>query len=122
MNQDLIIDITKKVAIISIIIVVLVAIIFTNPKPIILGYFFGTLISVVSLKLMGNTINKAVQKTPSKASSYTRSHYMFRLTIYGLVLVVAAKADYLNFMSTAVGLTMVKNIIIFFTIFDKNFK
>lgn len=122
MNDNLIIDVAKKVAIVSLIIIVLIAVIFSNPKPIILGYFFGTLISVVSLKLMGNTINKAVQKSPSKASSYTRSHYMFRLTIYGLVLFVAAKADYLNFLATAVGLTMVKNIIILFTIFDKNFK
>lgn len=122
MNNDLIIDVTKRVGVISLIIIGTMAISFDNPKPIILGYIFGTLISVISFKLMGNTIAEAVRKPPSKASSYVTFHYMLRFTIYALVLIVASKADYLNFFSTAIGLTMVKNIIVLSTVFDKNFK
>ena len=44
---------------------------------------------------------------------------MLRFIIYAVVLIIAAKADYLNFFATAVGLTMVKNTIVLFTIFNK---
>lgn len=122
MNNDLILDVSKRVGIVSIVIIGLMAILFSSPKAIILGYILGTLVSVVSFKLMGNTVSKAVSKEPSKATTYTSSHYMLRLGIYGLILFVAAKADYLNILSTAFGLTMIKNIIVFSTIFNKNFK
>ena len=122
MNNDLIVNVSKRIGIISLIIIGGMAIIFKESKPIILGYFFGTLISIISFKLMGNTINKSVKKPPAKASTYTTFHYIFRMTIYALALIVASKADYLNFLSTAFGLTMVKNVIVLSTIFDKNFR
>lgn len=122
MNNDLIINVAKRIGILSLIIIGTIAIFFSNPKPIILGYFFGTLISIISFKLMGNTIYEAIKKPPRKASSYAVFHYMLRFIIYALVLIISSKADYLNFIATAVGLTMVRNTIILSTIFDKNFK
>lgn len=122
MNDDLILNVSKRVGIFSLVIIVFMAILSSNPKPIILGYIFGTLISLISFKLMGNTMNKAVKKTPSRAITYTASHYVLRMTIYGFVLFVSVKADYLNIISTFIGLIMVKNTIVLSTIFDKNFK
>ncbi|GMG95546.1 ATP synthase subunit I [Tepidimicrobium xylanilyticum] len=122
MNDDLIIDVAKRIGILSLIIIGTIFIFFPNPKPIILGYFFGTIISIISFKLMGNTINKAVKRPPRQATSYAVFHYMLRFIIYAIVLIIASKADYLNFFATAIGLTMVKNTIVLSTIFDKNFK
>lgn len=122
MNDDLIIDIAKRAGLLSLIPIGIFFIFFKEPKPVILGYVFGVIISIVSLKLISNTMEKAVKKTPSKATTYARSHYMMRMIIYGLALIVATKADHLNMLSTALGLTMVKNTIVLSAIFDKNFK
>jgi hypothetical protein len=93
---------------------------FTNPKPIILGYIFGTLISMLGFKLLNNTINKAVLMVPSKASAYSTLHYILRYFIYFIVLTVSMLADYLNFPATLVGLLAVKIVIITSAVFDYN--
>lgn len=121
MNNDLIIDVAKRTSILSLIVVGILAIAFKDSKPIILGYLFGTFISIVSFKLISNTMESAVKKEPSKAKFYVISHYGMRMVIYGLALTLATKADYLNLFTTALGLTMVKNTIVLSTIFDKNF-
>lgn len=121
MNNDLIIDVAKRTSIVSVIVVGVLAIAFKESKPIILGYLFGTFISIVSFKLISNTLESAVKKEPSKAKLYAAFHYGMRMVIYGLALTLATKADYLNLFTTALGLTMVKNTIVLSTIFDKNF-
>ncbi len=98
MNDNLIIGVAKRTGILSLIIIGAILIFFKNPKPIILGYIFGTLISIISLKLIGNTIHEAVKRPPRQATSYAVFHYMLRFIIYAVVLIIAAKADYLNFL------------------------
>lgn len=97
------------------------AYVFKEPKPIILGLVFGSIISILSFKLMDNTITKAVNMPPGKATGYTVTHYFARYIIYFFVILVAAKAEYLNLLSTIGGLSAVKFIIIASAIFDKNF-
>lgn len=121
MNNDLVFKIVKRTAIISLFIIGIMAFMFKEPKPIILGYIFGTVISILGFKLLHNTINKAVEMTPGRASSYSMVHYFLRYIIYFIVLGVAAIANYLNFPSTLLGLLMVKIIILGSGIFDKNF-
>ena len=121
MNNDLVFKLTKRIAIVSLFIVGIVAFMFKEPMPIIQGYIFGTIISILGFKLLHNTINKAVEMTPSRASGYSMAHYMLRYIIYAVVLAVAALADYLNFPATLLGLLMIKIMILVSGIFDKDF-
>lgn len=120
MNNDLVFKILKKTIIVSFFIIGFSMFLFKNPKPIILGYTFGTLISMLGFKLLNNTINKAVLMKPSKASAYSTMHYILRYLIYFIVLTVSAIAHYLNFPATILGLLAVKFVIISSTVFDYN--
>lgn len=122
MHNDLVLKVAKRVGIASLIIIGFIFFIFSQPKPIILGYLFGAIISILSFKLLHNTINKAVNMTPGKASAYSTVHYLFRYFIYFVVLAVAALANYLNFPATILGLLMVKFVILGSGIFDKDFQ
>lgn len=121
MNNDIIKKIFKKTLIISLFFMGISFFLFNEPKPIILGYIFGTIISMLGLKLIDNTINKAIKMSPDKANGYTTFHYILRYFIYFIVLSIAAIADYLNFPAAILGLLMVKIVIITSTIFDKDF-
>lgn len=122
MNNDIVFKVTKRVAIISLLIIGISFFLFKEPKPIIYGYIFGAIISILGFKLLNNTINKAVGMTPGKATAYSTVHYMLRYLIYFIVLAVAALADYLNFPAAILGLLSVKFIIIGSAVFDKDFQ
>lgn len=121
MNNKLIFKIAKRAIILVLLIVGIFAFIFKDPKPIALGLIFGTLISILNFKLLDNTISRAVTMPPNRATSYTVAHYFARYIIYFIVLLVAAKADYLNLIATIGGLFTVKFVILVSNIFDKNF-
>ncbi|HLS53934.1 MAG TPA: ATP synthase subunit I [Tissierellaceae bacterium] len=121
MNDDLIFKIYKRTSIISLLIMGFSFFIFKQPKPIVLGYLFGVLISMLGFKLLDITINKAVKMNPKRAQAYTTFHYFLRYLIYFIVLSISAIANYLNFLATALGLLMIKFVIIGSTIFDKKF-
>lgn len=91
---------------------------FQNPKPLVLGFVFGTSISILGFKLLESTINNAIMKSPKGAYRYTLINYFVRYLIYGIVLMVAALADYLNFPTTVIGLFMIKIVIITSTVYD----
>lgn len=122
MNNDLIFRLVKRTVIISLFIIGIMIFTFKESDPIIFGYIFGTIISILGFKLLHNTINKAVEMTPSRASSYSMVHYLLRYIIYGVVLGVAALADYLSLPATLLGLLMIKIVILGSGIFDKNFE
>lgn len=121
MNKKLVFKIAKRTLILVLLIVGIFAFVFKDPKPIAMGLIFGSLISIVNFKLLDNTISKAVRMAPNRATSYTISHYFARYIIYFVVLIVAAKADYLNLISTIGGLFIVKFVILASNILDKNF-
>lgn len=121
MNNNLVFKVIKRTAIISLLIIGISAFVFKDSKPIILGYIFGAIISILGFKLLHNTINKAVEMTPSRASAYSMVHYFLRYIIYFVVLGVAALADYMSFPATVLGLIMIKIVIMVSGIFDKDF-
>lgn len=121
MNNDLVFRIFKRTLIFSLFIILLFFLVFKQAKPYISGYIFGVLISMAAFKLLHNSVNKSVTMTPNRAKSYANFQYLIRFLIYGIVLIVAAKADYLNFMTTFLGLIMVKLVIVSASIFDKDF-
>lgn len=121
MNNKLVFKIVKRAIILLALIVGIFAVIFKDPQPLIMGMIFGALISMLNFKLLDNTINKAVKMPPHTATGFTIAHYFARYIIYFVVLIVAAKADYLNLIATIGGLFMVKFVILGSNIFDKNF-
>src|SRR5699024_7126418 len=94
---------------------------FNNSKPIILGYIFGTIISMLGLKLIDSTVSKSVKMSPAQANRYTVFHYFARYLIYFIVLFVAAVADYLNIIAAILGLMVIKLVIIISTVLNKDF-
>lgn len=118
MNNDLVFKILKRTTILSFFVIGFSMFLFKNPKPIMLGYIFGTLISMLGFKLLNDTINKAVLMKPSRASRYSTLHYILRYFIYLIVLTISILADYLNFPATFAGLLTVKIVIIASAYFD----
>lgn len=115
----------KRTIIFSLIIIGLMLIGLREPKPYVLGFVFGTSISILGFKLLEKAIEKAVTMESSKAYNYSVSHYFIRYFIYAIVLIIAAKADYLSFLLTVLGLFMIKIVIIISTLYDsfkKNIK
>ncbi|NLW23204.1 MAG: hypothetical protein GXY88_08155 [Tissierellia bacterium] len=121
MNKDLVFKIIRRTLIASLFILGIFLLLFPNPKPIVSGFIFGTIISILAFKLLHNTVNKSVLMTPSRARAYTIAHYMGRFAMYFVVLMLAAIANYLNFAATAVGLVMVRIVITGSLFFDKDF-
>ncbi len=83
-----------------------------------LSLFFGSLVGILSFKLIQNVGERAVTMTPEGAYKYTVKHYFLRYIIYFIVLFISAKADYLNFLYTVIGLMLVKFVIIIYTLID----
>ncbi|MDD7363216.1 MAG: ATP synthase subunit I [Peptoniphilus sp.] len=96
----------------------IMAITIRDSKPYILGWIFGCLISMAMFKLMFFTLTRAVEKTEKDATTFTRIHYFLRFLLYAVVLVVAAKAEYLSLATTFFGLLAVKNVILMRNLFD----
>ncbi|WFA08159.1 ATP synthase subunit I [Tissierella sp. Yu-01] len=121
MNKDLVFKVSKVVVILSLFIVGFMAFLFKNPRPIILGYIFGASINVLTFYLINDSANKLIKMEPSKAKSRAYFNYFFRFTIYFIVLLVSALAEYLNLFGTFLGLNMVKGSIYILSIIDKYF-
>lgn len=120
MNNDLVFKITKFIAPISLITIGLMALVFKNSKSIILGFVFGTIISILSLALISRSADKTVSMPSSKAKKYAFFGYFTRLLIYSIILVISHKAEYLNIFSAFIGLNMVKIAIFTMTLLKKD--
>jgi hypothetical protein len=108
MKNAIVLKIAKIAAPISLVAIGIMALIFKNPKPIILGFVFGTLVSILSLALISDSTTKILSMRSSKAKVHTSIGYFTRLLIYSIVLVISYKAEYLNIFSAYMGLNMVK--------------
>ena len=121
MIRDLVIKIMTRVFILSLILTGIIYIIYNEPKKYILGYIFGTLISVLSFLLLKNTVERSVKMEPSRANSFATKQYFLRMLIYFVTILVGAIADYLDLISVIVGLFSTKIVIYLSAIFDSDF-
>jgi len=119
-NNDLILKIYKRTLIFSFFIIGFSFFLLKEPKAAILGYIFGTLIAMLAFKLLDLSVQKSVKMPPRRASAYAVGQYFIRYTIYGTVLLVAGKADYLSLTATVLGLLSIKIVIILSSIFNKS--
>lgn len=120
-KEDIAYKIIRRTLIVSILIVGLMLLLAENFKEISLGFIFGSIISVLNFLLLNNSVKKSVKMTPDKAGKYAGSQYLIRMSIYGVVLIIGAKANYLNFFTLCLGLLVVKIVIRFSAILDKSF-
>ncbi|MCR2044698.1 ATP synthase subunit I [Anaerosalibacter massiliensis] len=113
-----IIKIIKRTIALSLVVIGILLIVMKNGKTYALGMFFGSSIGILNFILMGSTINKAVQMDSKSAYGYSVRNYFIRYLIYFVVLSVAALADYLSFVTTALGLFMIKIVILSSAVYD----
>ncbi len=92
----------------SLIIVGIILITFSNPWPIVKGFAFGSIIAMVLFKHMYLTLNRGLSMEAARASRYVTVQYFIRYLIYGVTLMIAAKAPYLNLTATFCGLLIMK--------------
>ncbi|WP_341875803.1 ATP synthase subunit I [Defluviitalea saccharophila] len=72
------------------------------------GVSFGTIFSVLRLRLMEISIKKAVQMEKSRAQKYAASGYIARYILTGLVLTIAALEPSINLLGTVFGMLTMK--------------
>ncbi len=121
MNKDLIQKIFKRVLIWSVLVIILIFFFKKDVKAGILGYIFGVLISMLNFLLLKQSVEKSVKMNPANASRYGKTQYFIRMMIQGLVLIIGAKADYLDFLMVVLGLLMVKIVITLSNVINKNY-
>ncbi len=90
-----------------------------NYMPYLTGMLFGFLIAVLCFQQMSIAISKAVNLPPEKAQIFIGIRYFIRLFIYGMVIYISIKADYINLLGTIFGLLSLKMSIIFSGFFKK---
>lgn len=73
-----------------------------------LGITFGLVFSLLKLKLMQNTIAKAIAMPEGKAQKYANVQYMIRYILTGVVLVIAALEPSINLLGVFFGLISMK--------------
>ncbi len=117
-DENIVEIIIKRTIVLALIIMGIILIAVDKPKPYALGLIFGTSVGILTFMLMGKSVERAVTMEPDRAYSYTVRQYFLRMFIYGIVLVIAALADYLSFITVAVGLLMIKTVIVSLAIWD----
>ena len=83
------------------------------------GLFFGSGISILMFLQTANALSKASGMAPNQAQKYVASRYIIRMLIYGVVLFVSLKADYINVIATVIGFLTVKVAVLFLSFFKK---
>lgn len=104
--------ITKGVIVFDIIVMAILLITSNFTKAMLLGLVFGTIIAGLNFRLLAISISKAVNMPASKAQIYSSAQYMLRMFIVFIVLLVSAKAPYLEILTVALGLLSTKFVIL----------
>ncbi|MGL5440435.1 MAG: ATP synthase subunit I [Filifactoraceae bacterium] len=92
-----------------------------QPKPYILGLVFGGGIGALSFRMMGISLEKTLKMSPDSAKINAGINYFIRMFIYGSVLFVAVRADYISVITTTLGLVAIKIVILFLNFFKIKF-
>ncbi|KNF09721.1 F-ATPase, F0 complex, subunit I AtpI [Gottschalkia purinilytica] len=110
--------ITKRSVIVMLIGTGLILLLFKDPKSYIYGLIFGGSINILNFRLMSISVRKSVNMSQNSAKRHTINNYMIRYLIYGLVLTIAALADYINLYTTIMSMFIVKIVIISDSFYD----
>lgn len=119
--ERLIKKILTRVLILSFLIIGFLFFYKDNPKPYILGYIFGTAISILNFLLLKNSVEKSVKMTESRAQNYATGQYFIRMGIFAVTILIGAVANYLSLITTLFGVLIIKIVIYLSNFFDRNF-
>ncbi|WP_058486021.1 ATP synthase subunit I [Defluviitalea phaphyphila] len=92
----------------GVIIGVIGSLIVEKPFVFIKGVLFGSIFSILKLRLMELSIKKSLSMPPHKASKYATGNYMIRYIITGIILLVAALEPSISLIGTFLGLLTMK--------------
>lgn len=106
------IRLAKGVLILNFIIAGIGFFIFNEWIPFLTGLIFGSIISILNLKLLSLTLEKAVLMAPETAQKYTTSRYFVRFLLYGVVIFISIRAEYINVLGTILGIVSLKLVIL----------
>ncbi len=114
-TRETVFGIMKLSLVVSLVATMVSFILVNNAKPVILGIWFGSIISLLLFYELALTISKAVKMNTARASRYTSFKYFIRFVIYALILAISVKSNNLNIFGTIFGILSVK-----LTIYFKN--
>lgn len=109
-------NIYKRSLILAILIILAILVFTSNYQANIMGYIFGLLVGVLTFKLLVNSSKKSINMHPVNAERYANKQYFTRFGIYFIVLTIAGLADYLNVITSFIGLITIKTVIVVSTI------
>lgn len=93
-----------------------------SPRPFIIGLVFGTLISLLTFRLLALTVEKSVRMAPARAKRYATSQYITRWIIKGVVIYVSIQAEHIHELGTILGLLSIQPVLYRVGLFnDKQF-
>ena len=118
LGENIFIDIVKRSLIVMVIGIIAILILASEPKPYIYGLLFGMIINILNFRLMSLSVKKALTLNHGNAQKHAVGNYLVRYMIYGIVLYVAATAEYIDLLMVIVGFFTVKLIIISDTFYD----
>ena len=119
LGENIFISIVKRALVLFAIGVGAILLLANEPKPYIYGLLFGMVINILNFRLMSLSIKKSVKLGMATAQKYTMGNYLVRYLIYGIVLYIAAVADYIDLLAVVVGFFTVKVIIVSDAFYDQ---
>lgn len=70
------------------------------------GLVFGSVFSVLNLRVLALTLEKGITMQPDKAQRYITSRHSLRMILTGIVIFISLKATYINPVGTIIGLLL----------------
>jgi hypothetical protein len=115
--MEMILNIIKVMVIVFVFIVIVAFLTHTFSKELLCGLAFGSIFSILNLRLLSLTLEKAVTMNPGNAQGYVLSRYIVRLIITAFVLIISLKGTYINIIGTIIGLLLPKISILIVNLF-----
>lgn len=114
-EENLISKIVKKMVLINLIAtIVFFGILRQNfDFRILLGIISGALVSIINLKILQESIKKAIQMDPERANRFATSRYILRLILVGLVFYLSLRVSYWMALGCVVGLLSSKPAVLY---------
>ncbi|CAH2215011.1 ATP synthase subunit I [Tepidibacter aestuarii] len=113
----MIFNIIKVMVVVFVLVVIVAFLTDMFSKELLCGLAFGSIFSILNLRLLSLALEKAVNMNPGKAQGYVLSRYIMRLIITALVLLISLKATYINIIGTIIGLLLPKISILIVNLF-----
>ena len=93
--------------VISVILIIGTVILNEEIVHVMLGFWVGVIISILSFRLMANNIKRMLDGVTEGVPAYGGNGYFKRVFLYGACLLGMAQVSFVAFIGSAIGLSMV---------------